>query len=154
MKTNGRPHIAPVPKSARGQVQAAQAAAAMDHEEDLRPGANGALVKKKGMDLLKGAQAFGLWLLLERPPLNDEKSAGGIILPDAVREKPHWIVRSIGEKVTLPIKPGDAVIFDGTRIMEDRETGTAWCFAMEGQIMGKLDPSKLSNRIITQRAAL
>lgn len=144
MKTNGRPPLRPVPAGHR--VQAPQHPGITGDVPDVAP-------KASGLDLLEGARALGLWVLLERPPMNDEKSEGGIILPDAVREKPHWTVRSIGEKVTLKIAVGDHVAFDGTRIMEDAQSGRAWCFAMEGQLMGVVDPEKLKNRIITQRYA-
>lgn len=142
MNTHKGPHLAAVPSEARNLARG------------TAPTAGDEALKTPKLDLLEGAQAFGLWLLLERPPLNDEKTRGGIILPQERRQRPTWIVRSKGEKVTIPVEVGDHVAFDGTRIQEDAESGRAWCFAMEGQIFGKLDPDKLVNRIITERAAI
>jgi co-chaperonin GroES (HSP10) len=115
----------------------------------------GPATRVTSLDLLDGARAVGLWLLLERV-MDAEKSKGGIILPDAVREKPAWVVRSVGDKVTIPVKVGDHVAFDGTRILQGTDqkgNPRAVCFAMEGQIMGVLNPEALRNVILTTRAA-
>ena len=109
-------------------------------------------MKAKSLKLIDGARAVGVWLLLEKPEPDDEKSAGGVILPSAVREKPAWIVRSKGEGVTIEVKVGDHVAFDGTRIISDGKTSFA--FAMQGQIMGVLNPAALKDRIITQTAGI
>lgn len=116
---------------------------------------NVAPTRVTGLDLLDGARAVGKWVLLERV-MDAEKSAGGIVLPDTVREKPAWVVRSKGDQVTIPVEVGDHVAFDGTRILQgtdQRGNPRAVCFAMEGQIMGVLNPEALRNVIITQRAA-
>lgn len=135
--TNGKPPVMAVPKGHTIPQPAPHAP-----QPDGPPAA-------KGVDVLEGAKAFGLWLLLRRPPMNDEMSKGGIVLPESRRERPAWLVESKGEKVSIAVEVGDSVVFDGTRVMVDEDSGTAWAFAMEGQIMGKLDPEKLKNRLIS-----
>lgn len=66
-------------------------------------------------------------ILLERVE-KEEKSAGGIIIPDTAKEKPqHGIVRAVGEgkfddngeRVPLQVSEGDKVLFgkySGTEI--------------------------------------
>lgn len=109
---------------------------------------------QNGLDILDGAQAFGLWLILERI-MDSEKSAGGIVLPESVRTKPAWVVRSVGEKVSIPVKVGDHVVYDGARILEGKDqrgNARAFAFAMEGQVFGKLNPAALTNVILTSRS--
>lgn len=148
MKNGTKPPIAAVPRG--HEVQAPSADATVPTTAPQRV---------TGLDLLDGAEAMGPWVLLERV-MDAEKSKGGIILPDAVREKPAWVVRSIGTTAAkeLPgLKVGDHVAFDGTRILQGTDqkgNPRAVCFAMWGQIMGRLNPEALRNVIITQRAAI
>lgn len=99
-------------------------------------------------DMFEGSVAFGQWIILKKPQLNSEMK-GGIILPEARRERPGWEVMSVGKDVKSGVQVGDCVIFDGNRIVVDEDTKTAYAIAAEAQVMCKLDPEKTKDRMVS-----
>lgn len=79
---------------------------------------------------------------------SDEKTAGGIIIPDAAKEKPmegkvisvgSGAIDEHGKKQPLEVKAGDSVLFgkwSGTEIKLD---GVEYIIMKESDIMGILD---------------
>ena len=68
-------------------------------------------------------QPVGNYVLLEQPKVEEQKSAGGIIIPDSAKEKPsEGIVAGVAVEATDEIAIGDKVIYksySGTEITHD-----------------------------------
>lgn len=65
--------------------------------------------------------------VLIEPAAAEEKTAGGIIIPDTAKEKPQkgTVVATGNEKLTFQVKPGDVVMygqFNGTELNVDGKT--------------------------------
>jgi len=65
--------------------------------------------------------------VLIEPAAAEEKTAGGIIIPDTAKEKPQkgTVVATGNEKLTFQVKPGDVVMygqFSGTELNVDGKT--------------------------------
>lgn len=63
-------------------------------------------------------------LVLQQKVFHEEKTAGGIILPDEVRDKKinEGVIMALGFDVSDNIKPGEYVVFDeysGAKISRD-----------------------------------
>ena len=86
---------------------------------------------------------------------SDEKSAGGIIIPDTAKEKPsEGIIEAVGpgardesgKIVPLDVKAGDRILFgkwSGTEIKLD---GVEYLIMKESDIMGILEGSAAAAR--------
>lgn len=71
--------------------------------------------------------------VIVKPKAEEEKTSGGIILPDTAKEKPHegtviaigpGAVLDNGERKTMSVKEGDTVVYSkygGTEIIVDGE---------------------------------
>jgi chaperonin GroES len=80
----------------------------------------------------------------------DEKSAGGIIIPDTAKEKPQeGEVVSVGpggrdesgKLIPIDVKPGDRVLFGKWSGTEVKLDGVEYLIMKESDIMGVLDAS-------------
>lgn len=65
--------------------------------------------------------------VLIEPAAAEEKTAGGIIIPDTAKEKPQrgTVVATGNEKLTFQVKPGDVVMYgqySGTELNVDGKT--------------------------------
>lgn len=65
--------------------------------------------------------------VLIEPAAAEEKTAGGIIIPDTAKEKPQrgTVVATGNEKLTFQVKPGDIVMYgqySGTELNVDGKT--------------------------------
>lgn len=65
--------------------------------------------------------------VLIEPAAAEEKTAGGIIIPDTAKEKPQrgTVVATGNEKLTFQVKPGDEVMYgqySGTELNVDGKT--------------------------------
>ena len=85
----------------------------------------------------------------------DEKTAGGIIIPDTAKEKPMEgeIVavgtgarNEKGEVVALDVKAGDRVLFGKWSGTEVKIDGEELLIMKESDIMGVIDSSKKSKK--------
>jgi chaperonin GroES len=85
----------------------------------------------------------------------DEKTAGGIIIPDTAKEKPmQGEVIAVGpgardesgEVVPLDIQPGDVVLFGKWSGTEVKIDGEELLIMKESDIMGVLEDSKSSRK--------
>lgn len=86
---------------------------------------------------------------------SDEKSSGGIIIPDTAKEKPmQAIVRAVGTgtrdesgKVTpLDVKEGDVVLFGKWAGTEVKVDGAELLIMKESDIMGIIEDAKASKK--------
>ncbi|HEY9086501.1 MAG TPA: co-chaperone GroES [Candidatus Tyrphobacter sp.] len=78
----------------------------------------------------------------------DDKSSGGVFLPDTAKEKPQeGIVRAVGtgrvndEGKTLPmsVKPGDRVIYSKYSGSEVKVDGTEYLIVSEKDVLAVVD---------------
>ncbi len=88
--------------------------------------------------------------VLVRRVESDEKTAGGLIIPDSAKEKPaEGIVVSVGagardeggERIAMDVKAGDKILFgkwSGTEVTLD---GEELLIMKESDIMGIIDES-------------
>ena len=92
----------------------------------------------------------------------EEKSAGGIIIPDTAQEKPmegeivaagNGTIRDDGTLVPLDVKAGDRILFgkwSGTEVTID---GEELLIMKESDIMGVLEGAAKSKRKLKRKAA-
>ncbi|PYI54294.1 co-chaperone GroES [Paenibacillus flagellatus] len=84
------------------------------------------------------------------PQKQEERTAGGIVLPENTKEKPmKGTVVSVGpgrlenrQRIAPEVKPGDLVMFNkyaGTEVKVDNQT---YLIMRESDIMAILEPSK------------
>ena len=72
------------------------------------------------------------------------KSTGGLILPESVQDpQKYGVVISIGEKVELPIKKGDYLIYHNNGGMSMVIEGKILRCLMEGEVFGILENEEL-----------
>jgi len=80
----------------------------------------------------------------------DEKTAGGIIIPDTAKEKPSegevvavgpGVRDDKGEMVALEVKPGDRILFGKWSGSEVKIDGEDLLIMKESDVMGILDAS-------------
>lgn len=85
----------------------------------------------------------------------DEKTAGGIIIPDTAKEKPQEgeIVASgpgtrneQGQLVALDVKPGDRVLFGRWSGTEVKIDGQDLLIMKEGDLLGVIDSSAAAKK--------
>lgn len=86
---------------------------------------------------------------------SDEKTAGGIIIPDTAQEKPsEGEIVSVGpggrtedgKEIPMDVKPGDRVLFgkwSGTEVSID---GEELLIMKETDIMGVIEPTKKAKK--------
>ena len=82
----------------------------------------------------------------------DQKTAGGIIIPDTVQEKPQEgevisigpgaIDENTGKRTPLEVKPGDMVLFGKWSGSEVKVDGEELLIMKESDIMGVLEGRK------------
>ena len=86
---------------------------------------------------------------------SDEKTAGGIIIPDTVQEKPQeGEVLSVGpgardekgDRIAPEVKPGDRILFGKWSGTEVKIDGQDLLIMKESDIMGVLEGSKSSTK--------
>ena len=82
---------------------------------------------------------------------SEEKTAGGIIIPDTAKEKPsEGIVESVGPGARddsgkiqpLDVKPGDRILFGKWSGSEVKLNGEDLLIMKESDILGVLEPEK------------
>ncbi len=85
----------------------------------------------------------------------EQKSAGGIIIPDTVQEKPMegeiiavgpGATNEQGQVVALTVRPGDRVLFGKWSGTEVRLDGEELLIMRESDIMGVLDDRQLPRK--------
>ena len=85
----------------------------------------------------------------------DERSAGGIIIPDAAQEKPMQgeVVAAgpgardeAGERIALDVKAGDIVLFGKWSGTEVRIDGEELLIMKESDIMGVIEKSRSAKK--------
>src|SRR5690606_25830159 len=85
----------------------------------------------------------------------EEKTAGGIIIPDTAKEKPQegeviavgpGVRNEKGEIVALDVKPGDRVLFGKWSGTEVKVDGGELRIMQESDIMGVIDGAAKSGR--------
>ncbi len=81
----------------------------------------------------------------------EEKTAGGIIIPDTVQEKPmegdvlatgSGLVNAVGRLVPLDVKPGDRVLFGKWSGTEVRIAGEDLLVLKESDLMGVVEGAR------------
>ena len=86
--------------------------------------------------------------LIERRIEAEEKSKGGIIIPDSTKEKPQQAeVRAIGngklldsgERIPLDVKPGDRILFGKYSGSDIKIDGDEYLILREDEILGVLE---------------
>ena len=86
---------------------------------------------------------------------SDEKTAGGIIIPDTAKEKPSegevvavgsGARNEKGEIVALDVKPGDRVLFGKWSGTEVKINGEDLLIMKESDIMGVLEATKAAKK--------
>jgi chaperonin GroES len=85
--------------------------------------------------------------ILVEPLEAEEKTTGGIILPDSAREKPQrgkivavgpGRLRDNGERTALSVKVGDEVLYGRYAGSELKEGGKEYKVMREGDVLAKL----------------
>jgi chaperonin GroES len=85
----------------------------------------------------------------------EEKSAGGIIIPDTAKEKPQQgEVIAVGPgtryedgtRVSLDLKPGDRILFGKWSGTEVKINGEELLIMKESDILGVLDDAEISRK--------
>ena len=85
----------------------------------------------------------------------EEKTAGGIIIPDTAKEKPsQGEVIAVGpggrdekgERVALDVKAGDIVLFGKWSGTEVKIDGTEYLIMKESDIMGVIEGGKAASK--------
>lgn len=93
--------------------------------------------------------------VLVKPSKEEEKSPGGILLPDTAKEKPQKgeIIavgsgRNLesGEKVDLEVKKGDTVIYSKYGGTEIKHNGTDYLILRESDILAIVENGKESKK--------
>lgn len=93
--------------------------------------------------------------VLVKPSKEEEKSPGGILLPDTAKEKPQKgeIIavgsgRNLesGEKVDLEVKKGDTVIYSKYGGTEIKHNGTDYLILREQDILAIVENGKESKK--------
>jgi len=91
--------------------------------------------------------------VLVRRVVAEEKTAGGIIIPDTAKEKPQegevisvgsGTLNDSGELRALDVKAGDRILFGKWSGTEVKLNGEELLIMKESDIMGVLDGTKLS----------
>src|SRR3954447_812905 len=91
--------------------------------------------------------------VLVRRVVAEEKTAGGIIIPDTAKEKPQegevisvgsGTLNDSGEIRALDVKAGDRILFGKWSGTEVKLNGEELLIMKESDIMGVLDGAKLS----------
>ena len=89
-------------------------------------------------------------ILVKRNEESDQKSVGGIIIPDTAKEKPQrGRVVSVGEgkrdeagkRIALDVKVGDEVLFGKYSGNEVKIDGEEFLIMHESDILGVLEPA-------------
>ena len=84
-------------------------------------------------------------VLVERIDEDDQKSAGGIIIPDTAKEKPQQgnvvavgegKITDEGKRLALDVKAGDKVLFGKYAGNEIKVNGTEYLIMREDDILG------------------
>lgn len=87
-------------------------------------------------------------ILVERIEEAEQKSTGGIIIPDSAREKPQQgrviavgkgRVNDEGEVFPLDVKPGDAILFGKYSGTEIKIEGKEYLIMKEDEVLGVTD---------------
>jgi chaperonin GroES len=91
-------------------------------------------------------------VLVERVE-SQEKTAGGIVLPDNAKEKPtegrvvavgHGRVTDEGERIPLSVRAGDRVLFGSFAGTAIRDAGKEYLILEEGDLLGIVDDAPWS----------
>ena len=89
--------------------------------------------------------------VLVRRVESDQKTAGGIIIPDTAQEKPmegevlevgSGARDEVGKLVTLDVKKGDKILFGKWSGTEVKMNGEDYLIMKESDIMGIIAPNK------------
>ena len=89
--------------------------------------------------------------VLVRRVESDQKTAGGIIIPDTAQEKPMegevWVIGSgardeVGKLVPLDVKKGDKILFGKWSGTEVKMNGEEYLIMKESDIMGIITSTK------------
>jgi chaperonin GroES len=92
-------------------------------------------------------------ILVKRNEETDQKSVGGIIIPDTAKEKPQrGRVVAVGEgkrdengkRIALDVKVGDEVLFGKYAGSEVKIDGEEFLIMHESDILGVLEPATAS----------
>jgi chaperonin GroES len=87
-------------------------------------------------------------VLVQRLDEDDQKSAGGIIIPDTAKEKPQkgkiiatgdGKIGEDGKRIALDVKKGDKVLFGKYAGNEIKINGTEYLIMREEDILGILE---------------
>ena len=87
-------------------------------------------------------------VLLKRAEQEEQKSTGGIIIPDTAKEKPveaevvavgEGAVNDKGEKTPLTVKAGDKVLFGKYSGTDVKYNGQEYLIVRESEILAILD---------------
>ncbi len=87
-------------------------------------------------------------VLVQRLDDEDQKSAGGIIIPDTAKEKPQkgkiiavgeGKIAEDGKRIALDVKKGDKVLFGKYSGNEIKINGTEYLIMREDDILGILE---------------
>jgi chaperonin GroES len=80
---------------------------------------------------------LGSNILIEPPQKEDEKTAGGIIIPESAKKKPNkGVVVSAGPEAEL--KEGDVVIYNKHALREEKYDDITYLFGNESAVTFKL----------------
>ena len=89
--------------------------------------------------------------VLVRRVESDQKTAGGIIIPDTAQEKPmegevlevgSGARDEVGKLVPLDVKTGDKILFGKWAGTEEKMNGEDYLIMKESDIMGIITPNK------------
>src|ERR671932_729062 len=87
-------------------------------------------------------------IVVKRVETTDEKTAGGLIIPDSAKEKPQeGEVVAVGKGkrledgkvVTLDVQPGDRILFGKYSGSEIKIDGQEYVIMREDEVLGVLD---------------
>lgn len=87
-------------------------------------------------------------VLVERVDDDEQKSAGGIIIPDTAREKPQQgkvvaagegKIGDDGKRIKMDVKEGDRILFGKYAGSEIKVNGTEYLIMREDDILGIMD---------------
>ena len=93
--------------------------------------------------------------VLVRRVESDQKTAGGIIIPDTAQEKPmegevletgSGARDEVGKLVPLDVKKGDKILFGKWSGTEVKMNGEDYLIMKESDIMGIITPNKKKNK--------
>lgn len=82
------------------------------------------------------AKPIGERVLIE-PAAAEEKTAGGIIIPDTAKEKPKrgTVIATGNDKLTFMVKPGDTVLYGQYSGTEVKIDGKDYLIMKENEIL-------------------